>query len=165
MRVRLAEQTDVQEIMHLIAQAKAFLAEQKIDQWQNGYPDMCDILQDIAQQNGYVAYQDDEITGYVCISFDGEPCYDVIKGKWQSKQAYATIHRMTVANKQKGKGLAGKLFDFAEQLCAKNKIHSIRVDTDEKNLLMQRVFAKQGFVYCGVVDVGDSEKIAFEKQI
>ncbi len=165
MKVCLAKQNDVQEIMSLIAQAKLFLAEQKIDQWQNGYPDISDILLDIAQQNGYVAYQNHEIVGYVCISFDGEPCYDVIKGEWLSKQAYATIHRMTVENRQKGKGLAGKLFDFAEQLCAKKKIHSLRVDTDEKNLLMQRVFAKQGFVYCGVVDVGDSEKIAFEKQI
>lgn len=163
MNVRLAKSNDIQDIMYLIAQAKVFLAEQNIDQWQNGYPDEQDILQDLEQGNGYVLCEDSNIWGYVSISFDGERCYDVVRGNFLSQQPYATIHRMTVENAKKGKGLAGKLFDFAEKLCMERKIHSIRVDTDEKNLLMQRVFQKQGFVYCGVVDIGDSEKIVFEK--
>lgn len=165
MKVRLAKRNDMQDIMHLIIQAKVFLAEQNIDQWQNEYPNENDILQDLEQKNGYVLCENTNIVGYVCISFDGERCYDVIRGSFLSQQPYATVHRMAVANEKKGKGLAGKLFDFAEELCMERKIHSIRVDTDEKNLLMQRVFQKQGFVYCGVVDVGDSEKIVFEKQL
>ncbi len=163
MNIRLAKQNDIQHILYLMEEAKAFLASQNIDQWQNAYPSKTDILQDLEQKNGYVLYDDTEIVGYVCISFDGEPCYEKIDGSWLSNQKYAVVHRMAVQNQKKGRGLAGKMFCFAEKICKENGVNSLRVDTDEKNRLMQRVFEKQGFTYCGIVDLGDSEKIAFEK--
>ena len=39
--------------MDIINQAKAFLKEQGIDQWQTGYPNMEAILGDIEKQRGY----------------------------------------------------------------------------------------------------------------
>lgn len=163
MNIRLANQNDIQHILYLMHEAKAFLASQNIDQWQNEYPSKTDILQDLEQKNGYVVCDDTEIVGYVCISFDEEHCYNKINGNWLSNQKYATLHRVAVQNQKKGKGLAGKMFCFAEQICKKKGIKSIRIDTEKRNQLMQRAIEKQGFMYCGVVYLDGGERIAFEK--
>ena len=50
MNIRLANQNDIQHILYLMHEAKAFLASQNIDQWQNEYPSKTDILQDLEQK-------------------------------------------------------------------------------------------------------------------
>ena len=52
----------------------------------------------------------------------------------------------------------------------KNNIYSLRVDTHEKNLAMQKALNKVGFIKCGVIylarnDEGTNKRIAFEKVI
>ena len=51
-RLRLAEQEEWATALEIIDQAKAFLKEQGIDQWQKGYPDAECIRRDIAGEKG-----------------------------------------------------------------------------------------------------------------
>ena len=159
MEFRLAEEKDMVRVITLINQAKQFLAQQNVDQWQNGYPNAASIQEDLQKQNGYVLCLDGTVVGYACISFDGEPCYADLQGKWLSEQPYAVIHQMVIGNQEKGKGFAGQFFSFAEQLCRTNGIKSVKVDTDRDNLRMQAVLQKLGFVYCGTVCFDNSEKL------
>ena len=47
LKLRKAHPADLPEIMTIIHQAQKSLAEQGVDQWQDGYPDEAAILRDI----------------------------------------------------------------------------------------------------------------------
>ena len=166
-RLRNTQAGEEQIAMEIIDQAKAYLKEQGIDQWQTGYPNMEAILGDIEKQRGYFFLEDETIFGYACIDYEGEPAYKELKGHWLSPvdAPYVVVHRMAFSEESRGKGLADVAFRLvAEQAKAKG-IENFRVDTDEANKIMQSVLKKNGFTYCGVIWFDNSEKIAFEKKI
>lgn len=153
--------------MEIINQAKAYLKEQGIDQWQTGYPNLEVILGDIANQRGYFILEGDRVFGYACIDYEGEPAYKELKGDWLSGDdtPYVVVHRMAFAKESRGKGLANVAFRLVEEQAKEKGISSFRVDTDEANKIMQHVLKKNGFAFCGVIWFDNSEKIAFEKRI
>lgn len=167
MKFRKTTIADIADIMQIIAQAQAYLKSQGIDQWQNNYPNPDTIRNDIDNDNSYVLEMDGLIVGTAAIVFTGDRNYDVIyDGEWLSCGEYAAIHRIAVAAEYKGSGLASVIIKDVEHMCADRNIHSIRVDTHEKNTSMQRLLQKNDFQYCGIIYLEDgSKRIAFEKII
>lgn len=167
MKFRKADKSDVNNIMNIIQQAQEYFKEEGIDQWQNNYPNPETIKNDIDNEESYVLIKDNNIVGTTAVSFEGEPTYNSIyDGSWLSNDKYATIHRVAVDNKHKGLGLASEIINQAEKLCIKNGIQSIKVDTHEDNISMQKLLKKCNFKYCGVIYLEDkSKRIAFEKII
>lgn len=152
--------------MELIDQAKAFLKEQGIDQWQKGYPDAACIQHDIMQGKGYFMLDSEaRIVAYMCIDFDGEPAYDSLNGAWLTSRdtPYAVVHRLAVDRLCRGKGLASRAFELVERLCMERAVSSIRIDTDADNAIMRHLLQKNGFTYCGLIRFDNSDKIAYEK--
>lgn len=154
---------DVEQIMGIIDQAKAYLKNNGVDQWQKGYPNEHSILDDIESNVGYVLVDKEVIAAYVCITFEPEEFYEHLQGQWKSNQPYAAIHRAAISDHYRGQGIATKIFQFAEELCYSRDIHSIKVDTDNDNVVMKHILQKNGFEYCGTVCFDNSDKIAFEK--
>ena len=62
MEIRKSHLDDVQRIMTLIHQAQNYFKQQNIDQWQDGYPQSLDIIEDIQKNNSYVI-EDHDIIG------------------------------------------------------------------------------------------------------
>ena len=106
-----------------------------------------------------------KVIGTVAVSIDNEKTYDIIdEGEWLSNDEYAVIHRMAVDNNYKGNGSSAVIIKHIEDICLKKGIHSIKIDTHEENISMQRVIKKNNFKYCGIIYVDDkSPRIAFEK--
>lgn len=165
MELRTAAPEDLGKIMELIDQAKAFLKRNGVDQWQNGYPDQTCIEEDIRKGKGYLCIQDQDVVGYVCIDFEGEPAYDTLDGKWLSIQPYVAVHRLALDASVRGRGLASQVFEETERLARSREIHSFKVDTDNDNQIMKHLLEKNGFQFCGTICFDNSEKIAFEKLI
>lgn len=165
MELRTAAPEDLGKIMELIDQAKAFLKRNGVDQWQNGYPDQTCIEEDIRKGRGYLCIQDQDVVGYVCIDFEGEPAYDTLDGKWLSIQPYVVVHRLTLDASIRGQGLASQVFEETERLARSREIHSFKVDTDNDNQIMKHLLERNGFQFCGTICFDNSEKIAFEKLI
>lgn len=165
MELRTAAPEDLGKIMELIDQAKAFLKRNGVDQWQNGYPDQTCIEEDIRKGRGYLCIQDQDVAGYVCIDFEGEPAYDTLDGKWLSIQPYVAVHRLALDASVRGRGLASQVFEETERLARSKEIHSFKVDTDNDNQIMKHLLEKNGFQFCGTICFDNSEKIAFEKLI
>lgn len=162
-QLKLAQMEDVSTIMRFINDAKAFLKVQEIDQWQNGYPNAESIAVDIEKESGYLLTEGGMPIGYLYLGFDGEPTYQTIKGEWKRNESYAVIHRLAISAAFRGQGLASAAFKLAERLVRERGIGSIRVDTGEANQRMQHLITKNGFEYCGVVNVSDGERLAYEK--
>lgn len=164
---RKADKSDIDAIICIIKHAQQYLKEQKIEQWQNNYPNIETIKSDIKNGNGYVLTKDGITAGTVAVVFGAEETYEnIYGGKWISDREYATIHRIAVSAGEKGKGLASVILGEIEKMCLNEGVHSIRVDTHRENIPMQRLLQRNGFQYCGVIYLGDgSERIAFEKAI
>lgn len=165
MEFRKAVKTDVNCIMKIIEQAQAYFKEREIDQWQDGYPGVDTINRDIAGENSYVLLDDNKIVAAAAVSFDGETTYETIyEGQWLSHHEYAVIHRLAVDNNHKGLGLSTEVIKRVERLCLNKGVHSIKVDTHEENIPMQKLLEKNKFQYCGIIYLENrSKRIAFEK--
>ena len=162
MEIRKSHLDDVQRIMTLIHQAQNYFKQQNIDQWQDGYPNEDSIINDINQNEAYVLEDNGKILATTMISSNIEPTYNYIEGNWLQNDKYMVIHRIAIHNDQKGKGLAKIIIDEALKLHP--DIHSIRIDTHDDNLSMQRFLIKYGFTYCGTIYLENkSTRRAYEK--
>ncbi|SHH77514.1 GNAT family N-acetyltransferase [Clostridium grantii] len=167
MELRKSREVDIDNIIKIIKQAQLALKEQGIDQWQNNYPNKETIIKDIQDDFAYVLLKDSNIVGTVALSFDGEKTYEsIFEGQWITDDKYAVIHRLAVDNAYKGIGISSQILKEIEQVCVSKKINSIKVDTHEKNIAMQKMLKKNNFEYCGIIYLEDnSKRIAFEKII
>lgn len=165
MEFRRAVEEDINNIMNIIKQAQAYFKEKGINQWQDNYPNNKTISSDIAEKNSYVLIKDNNIVATAAVSFDGEKTYESIyEGEWISNNEYAVIHRIAVDNTYKGSGMSSQIIKNVEQLCLNKGIYSIKVDTHEENISMQKLLKKNKFQYCGMIYLEDrSKRIAFEK--
>lgn len=164
---RAAETEDVERIMLIISQAKAQMKKLGSHQWQEGYPATEDILNDINKQRGFVLCSDNKVIAYASISFNSEPAYNELNGKWLSDQDYVVVHRMAVADEMKKRGIATYFFKCAESYATTHNVHSFRVDTNFDNHYMLSLLKTAGFTLCGEVyyDRGRGSRMAFEKLI
>lgn len=166
MQFRKSVKEDIPGIMKMIRQAQDYMRESNIDQWQDGYPDEAAFEDDIAKGCSYVMEEEGNLIGTMAVLFDGEPTYDrIYEGAWKTQmQKYAAIHRVAVDARHKGRGIAGAMLEEVEKMCRERGVRSMKNDTHRDNLSMQRMLAKNGFEYCGIIYLEDgAERIAFEK--
>lgn len=165
MEFRKSVESDINNIMNIIKQTQEYFKEHGIDQWQDNYPNYEIIMNDILKQDGYVLLIDDKVVATVAVSFTGEKTYkSIYDGRWITANDYGVIHRLAVDSGYKGKGLASKIFKYIEDISLKRDIYSIRIDTHEDNIPMQKAIRKNGFQYCGIIYLEDnSKRIAFER--
>jgi RimJ/RimL family protein N-acetyltransferase len=162
---RKTVEQDIDSIMKIIKHAQEYFKNQHIDQWQNNYPNRQTIEDDIEKGYSYCLEKEGKIVATAAVSFDGEKTYqEIYNGKWLSNGEYAVIHRIAVDSDSKGSGLSSEILRNVEKVCLEREVHSIKIDTHELNLPMQRVLQKNDFAYCGDIYLAEgSKRIAFEK--
>lgn len=165
MEFRKAEIFDLESIAKIIEDAKDFLKDNKVSQWQDGYPEIEDLKKDIEKGESYVLLKDSEVIGTSVISLEGESTYNTIEdGKWLSSDKYIVMHRVAISSKYRGKNIFKELICEAEKIALDNYIYSIKIDTHKDNKAMQRALCNNGFTKCGIIFLEDgSERVAYEK--
>jgi len=161
--LRKAQQSDVEVIWKILQHAIERRKSDGSDQWQNGYPNVQSIHDDIENGVGYVYENEEEIACYAAIIFDIEPAYEIIDGKWNSSEKYGVVHRVAVSKDFAGKGMATQLFLEIENVAKSKDYFVIKVDTNFDNLPMLKILEKLKYEYCGKVYFRGSERKAFEK--
>ena len=170
MKIQLSTFEDIPAIIAIINDAKEYLASQKIDQWQNGYPNADQVENDIKNTESYVVVNDeDAVIATAMFTLRKEPTYKkVIDGHWivNENNTYGVVHRMAIKKEFRKFGLATFMFhEFHQQLLEKN-IKSLKIDTHEKNFGMQALIKKLGYTYCGIIYTNyHAKRLAFEKVI
>lgn len=167
MQIRRSTFKDIPDIMVIIADAKNHLAAQKIEQWQNGYPNVAQVENDIKNGESYVLVnKQSKVIATAMFTTRKEPTYKVIEGEWKvnENQVYGVIHRMAIKASFRKLGLAAQLFKAFHQQLNKQKIQSLKIDTHKENVGVQSLIKKLGYQYCGVIytNYGD-KRMAFEK--
>lgn len=164
-RRRLAKKADVPDILNVIEQGKKRLKALGVDQWQEGYPNEESILQDIAQKQGHVFIKGGQIVAYAAIVFERDPFYENINGHWLTDNPYVVVHRIAVSDKHAHQGIAKFIFASAEKMAQKKAVPSFRIDTHHDNRYMRNLIRQFNFTLCGIVQVRDGIRMAYEKII
>ena len=169
MTIRLSKIEDIPNIMAIIDDAKAYLASQNIDQWQNSYPNSKQVKNDILKNESYVVVNDeDQIIATSMFTTNSEPTYKIIDGNWiiDETEVYGVIHRMAIKKEFRKLGLATFLYDEFHQQLKDKKVKSLKIDTHEENIGMQSLIKKLGYTYCGIIYTNyNAKRLAFEKVI
>ena len=152
MEFHVAAAEHLPALCKIVEDAKAQLKRMGVDQWQKGYPTEATWVSDIEKGISYVAVENGEVLGAFMFQTAPEAAYAKIDGAWLTEgTAYASLHRVCVAESSKGKGVAGELFRYAFKLAKQAGCPSVRIDTHAENLPMQRALEKAGFTPCGTI--------------
>lgn len=164
LHLRLAIAGEETRAMELLNQGKAYMLQQNLQQWDDSYPAISDVLGDIQEGKGWFLCDGENTIAYFCATDGEEEVYRVIEGQWLTQGSkYLTIHRLAFDSAYRGKGLASAVFTLSEEIAREKGAKSLRVDTHGDNKIMQRVINRSGFTYCGVVYYDGSPRVAFEK--
>lgn len=165
--LRRGQTKDLDSIMEIINQAKAFLKSYGSPQWQDGHPNRQILSGDIARQTNWVLMVDHEVAGTATLQLTPEPSYQIIhQGQWAQPNApYATIHQIAISNNFRGQHLAKLMFSNLITVGQMQGVNNFRLDTHQLNKPVQKLAAEFGFVQRGIVMVDDQidpKRLAFE---
>ena len=160
--IRNARMDELPYIMDIFNYAKKFMADTGNPfQWDELYPSVKDIGEDIKRNELYVCVQNGKIEAVFAATSGKTIGYDhLIEGSWiRDEGEYLTIHRLASWGTQRG--MADRCIAWCEKKC-----HDLRADTHEDNKIIQHIFEKNGFKKCGKAIIFDgSERIAYQKII
>lgn len=167
---RQAQSCEADRIMQIIRQAQTRMHAAGSRQWQDGYPAPGHISADIGRGRGYVLCKPGvegplAVIAYGAVVFDGEPAYDTIDGQWLTDEPYVLVHRIAVADGERGRGVAAEFLHRVEALALERGVKAFRIDTNFDNQTMLRLLERTGFTYCGKVVYRSGERLAYEKQL
>ena len=159
-KIRHATTDDLGRIMEVLGAAKQVMRNAgNANQWIGGYPDEQAILRDMEQVGAIVVEDDCEVVAYFAFLPSPEPTYAAIyEGAWlDDTLPYHVVHRMGAVPSAKG------IFASAMDYCF-SVDPNIRVDTHRDNKIMQHLFEKHGFTYCGIIYLANGdERLAYQK--
>lgn len=156
--MRTAEIKDLDEIMVIINDGKKALKKDGVDQWQNGLPDRKGILENILMGESFVYEKNGEILSFAYLKKDYEEDYREIEKDFKNHGPFFTIHRLSVKESAKGKGIANRFFEEIISYGKNSKTESIRIDTHPDNYKMQSLIKKFSFEKVGICTVDDKIK-------
>ncbi len=162
-KFKKAKLSQISQIWTILLQAIQRRKQDGSNQWQDGYPNVEIIQDDIKNGYGYVLQNDETIIGYCAIMINDEPEYEKIIGKWLTNDNFVVFHRVAIAHDYLGKGLAKIIIQNIEKFALNNQIYSVKADTNFDNLAMLNIFEKSGYHNCGEVYFRNTPRKAYEK--
>ncbi|MCX7920817.1 MAG: GNAT family N-acetyltransferase [Clostridia bacterium] len=148
MVIRNAEKKDILGIMKLIGDCIENMQKQGIDQWCEKYPNLEIIEDDINKNTLYVLKERKSFLGIITIDEEQPPEYNQIKWCCEGKNVLV-IHRLAIQPKVQGKGLGGKLMDFAEDFAIRFGYGCIRLDAYSGNEQTLGFYNRKGYMNVG----------------
>ncbi len=169
---RKAQPGDLDAIVRAVADGRAFLKAQGVDQWQNGQPSRRVMEGDIAAGQAYVAEEAGRVLGVAALVFGEVPDYAALEGSWGAEAPYASLHHTALCAEARGSGAAACLLAGAEALCRAAGVAWLRTDTHRHNRPMRRFLEKNGFALRGAVCLsgeavrgGDPMRLGYDKYL
>lgn len=161
LNIRVARIQDLENIGRLYDRVTTALEQgTNFPGWKKGvYP--CTKTAEIALQKNslYCTLFDDQIAGSFVLSQTVELAYEQIS--WSFPSDYSKImvvHTFVVDPAFSGKGIGKQQLSFIINHATSLGLHSIRLDTYEKNLPAIRLYESCGFQFMGKIDLGRGEQ-------
>lgn len=150
MKIRLARKEESNKVFDIYLDAKQKLEESGIYQWNDYYPTLQLIENDIENRYLYVIEENNLLYGAVNISEIQEKAYAKINWEFTIGKVLV-VHRLVISPHHRGVGLGRQLMDYVEQYALINDYASIRLDVYSKNELATLMYKKRGYLTRGTV--------------
>ena len=159
--IRKADITMLDTLMDIFEQGKRIMRKDgNMKQWTGGYPTEEIVRRDIENGNSYVCLDNEQhVVGTFAFIPGADPTYaQIYNGAWlDDTRPYGVIHRL--ASTEESKGVASACLEWCYR-----RMPNLRADTHRDNRILQHIFKKHGFRYCGIIYLpnGD-ERLAYQK--
>jgi ribosomal protein S18 acetylase RimI-like enzyme len=151
MRIRLATENDLPDLMELVRRIVPLMRAAGNLQWDQNYPNETTFQRDIDLGQLWVVEVDTGIAGVAAVTMDQEPDYAQVG--WDIEEPAIVVHRLAVDPAFRGLGAAGALMQKAEEVAFERSITVLRVDTNTQNEATQRLFPKLGYQLAGEISL------------
>ena len=146
--IRKARLTDLASIKNLTESCAIKMQENGIFQWNEYYPSLERLQNDIEQQELYLIEENQKLQGIIVLTSKMDEEYHPIK--WLTPNGNNLyVHRLATNPQHWGRGYGRKLMDFAEDHARKNNYLSVRLDTFSQNKRNQRFYESRGYEKLG----------------
>ncbi|TRO67440.1 GNAT family N-acetyltransferase [Christiangramia sabulilitoris] len=146
--IRKAAKKELPNIKLLTEACAEAMINKGIFQWNQHYPSLERLREDIRKDELYVLLTGQKIVGIIVITPDKDKEYEHVD--WRSKTENSLyIHRLATHPDHWGKGYARKLMDFAETYARTHNFESVRLDTFSRNSRNQRFYEDRGYQRLG----------------
>jgi GNAT superfamily N-acetyltransferase len=149
MVIRRGEVGDVPGAMAVVRRVVPGMRAAGNLQWDDTYPNEAVFAEDVARGQLWVAEVGGEIAGVAAITMDQAPEYADVG--WDLSEAAIVVHRLAVDPVYRGAGIAKALMEQAEAVARAGGIAVLRVDTNTRNEVTQRLFPKLGYGLAGEI--------------
>jgi ribosomal protein S18 acetylase RimI-like enzyme len=161
--IKLLNINNLNEVMIIIKNVIADMNEKGINQWDDVYPNMEIITNDIESNTAFGYFDENMLVGYIALNENYSPEYDLLN--WKSSGNPLIIHRLSVAPQNQGKGIAKKCIRFAEEYAKKYNFKSIRLDAFSDNPGALRLYENLNYEKAGTITFRKGIFVCFEKLI
>lgn len=161
---RKANDNDLESVYQLIVNAIAEMEKNNIFQWDERYPDIEILSEDISKQELTLGISENEIASiYVINSEHNEEYKD---GSWQYPNAsFLVIHRLCVNPKFQNRGVGALTMAHIEAEIKERGVETIRLDAFTQNPYALRMYEKMGYKNVGYMDIRKGVFCLMEKKL
>lgn len=136
------------EVMCLFEAVKKNMAEQGIDQWDEVYPDVRDVVSDIQDGTLTLVRQGGRLVAVYTLNRHQDNAYKFGSFK-DTSDGYLVLHRLCVHPDNQHTGIAVAALKHIEEEAKKEGVSSIRLDVFTKNLRAVKLYEQAGYEYAG----------------
>ena len=158
---------DLDEAMKAVEDSRETLRLQGNGQWQDGYPNRDDFLNDIKNGRLFLIYDEENpkmVVGVCALTYREEDYHHLYEGEWLSDFPYMVMHRVALKKEYRNKGYGKKLFDVFVEQAKIEGYRSLRIDTHEGNAIMRHLIESYGFSYCGkAILTPNKDRLVYER--
>lgn len=164
MEFRKATQSDFSNIIEIYKSAIRNLDSNGIHQWDEAYPSISIIKEDIQAQQMYVGLIENIIVTAFTLNTKYDEEYET--GNWQYPTLpFLVLHRFCVNPKYQNKGVGTQAMAFIENTVKLENVQSLRLDAFSINPSALRLYEKFGFTKVGEVTFSKGLFYLFEKKL
>lgn len=161
---RLANLTDLNEVMELVNHSIINMEKNNILQWDELYPIREDFIEDIEHENLYVGLCEGKIAVIFVLNKQSDEAYR--NGKWLfPDREYYVIHRLCVSPLFQNKGVGKQAMQFIERTLRRKNIQAIRLDVFSQNPYALKLYKNLGYSQVGGADWRKGRFYLMEKYI
>lgn len=136
------------EVAALFEAVKKDMAEQGIDQWDDVYPNVRDVVSDIEEGTLTLVRQGEKLAAVYTLNRYQDNAYKFGSFK-DSSDGYRVLHRLCVHPDNQHTGIAAAALAHIEEEARKEGASSIRLDVFTKNPRAVKLYEQAGYEYAG----------------
>ncbi|TLG76760.1 GNAT family N-acetyltransferase [Culicoidibacter larvae] len=157
-KIDWVQEDELAAVMEMVKSAVAWMQAGGSKQWDETYPNVEVMSNDIAKQQLLGVYCDGVLAGFAAVDYTPHKEYYTVN--WQCEtDPILIVHRIVVDPNMHGMGLAQRLLGAVKDYAIAQGATAIHTDTHHGNASMAGVFKKCGYVQGAPIILGHKKEL------